>query len=30
VEYVELAGDEIFRDHFAMAMMLTPGCEDEW
>jgi len=30
VEYVELAGDEIFRDNFSMAMMLAPGCEDEW
>ena len=29
VEYVELAGDEQFRDNFAMAMMLAPGCEDE-
>ena len=29
VEYVELAGDESFRDNFAMAMMLAPGCEEE-
>ncbi len=28
VEYVELAGDEGFRDNFALAMMLTAGCED--
>jgi uncharacterized 2Fe-2S/4Fe-4S cluster protein (DUF4445 family) len=27
VGYVELAGDEIFRDNFAMAMMLAPGCD---
>lgn len=30
VEYVELAGDETFRDNFSMAMMLAPGCEDDW
>jgi uncharacterized 2Fe-2S/4Fe-4S cluster protein (DUF4445 family) len=30
VEYVELAGDETFRDNFAMAMLLAPGCEDDW
>ncbi|MHB0935972.1 MAG: ASKHA domain-containing protein [Armatimonadota bacterium] len=30
VEYVELAGDEIFRDNYTMAMMLAPGCEDDW
>jgi uncharacterized 2Fe-2S/4Fe-4S cluster protein (DUF4445 family) len=29
VEYVELAGDTAFSDHFMMAMMLSPGCEDE-
>ena len=29
VQYVELAGDAIFRDNFSMAMMLAPGCEDE-
>jgi uncharacterized 2Fe-2S/4Fe-4S cluster protein (DUF4445 family) len=29
VSYVELAGDETFRDNFAMAMMLAPGCEDD-
>ncbi len=29
VEYVELAGDENFRDNFSMAMMLAPGCEEE-
>jgi len=29
VAYVELAGDEIFRDNFAMAMLLAPGCEDD-
>jgi len=29
VEYVELAGDEIFRDNYMMAMMLAPGCEEE-
>jgi len=29
VEYVELAGDEIFRDNFALAMLLAPGCEDD-
>ncbi len=28
VEYMELAGDPIFRDNFATAMMLAPGCED--
>jgi uncharacterized 2Fe-2S/4Fe-4S cluster protein (DUF4445 family) len=30
VEYVELAGDEVFRDNYMMAMMLAPGCEEEW
>jgi len=30
VEYVELAGDAAFRDHFALAMLLAPGCEDDW
>jgi uncharacterized 2Fe-2S/4Fe-4S cluster protein (DUF4445 family) len=30
VEYVELAGDEVFRDNFSMAMLLAPGCEDDW
>jgi len=30
VEYVELAGDAAFRDNFAMAMLLAPGCEDDW
>ena len=29
VEYVELAGDPVFRDQFSMAMLLAPGCEDE-
>jgi len=29
VEYVELAGDVDFRDNFAMAMMLAPGCEED-
>jgi uncharacterized 2Fe-2S/4Fe-4S cluster protein (DUF4445 family) len=29
VEYIELAGDTAFSDHFMMAMLLTPGCEDE-
>lgn len=29
VKYVELAGDPIFRDNFSMAMMLSPGCEDD-
>ena len=29
VEYIELAGDTAFSDHFMMAMLLSPGCEDE-
>ncbi len=29
VSYVELAGDEVFRDNFSMAMMLAYGCEDD-
>jgi uncharacterized 2Fe-2S/4Fe-4S cluster protein (DUF4445 family) len=30
VDYVELAGDETFRDNFSMAMLLAAGCEDDW
>jgi uncharacterized 2Fe-2S/4Fe-4S cluster protein (DUF4445 family) len=29
VEYIELAGDTTFSDHFMMAMMLAPGCEED-
>ncbi len=29
VEYIELAGDTSFSDHFMMAMLLAPGCEDD-